>query len=137
MPLPGGTTFRDISNPADPTRLRRNSLPLAGIGTSGGSRRNSAHPSFGPAWKQVKLPPRTVLSFSIVRLLSGPELVVNDRRYDGKHLPKATSSLGDPLMRMRLRSSAHSRLRSFARKPSHVSLSANTRRPAPPWGPSC
>src|SRR6516164_824483 len=113
MPLPGGTTFRDISRPADPSRLRRNSLPLAGCGTSGGSSRNSAQPSFGPAWKQVKLVPRTVLYVSIVRLLSGPRLVVNDRRYDGKHLPKATSSFGDPLMRILLRSSAHNRLRSL------------------------
>ncbi len=33
---------------------------LPGIGTSGGSRRNCVHPSFGPAWKQVKLVPRTI-----------------------------------------------------------------------------
>src|SRR5262249_51045828 len=52
--------------------------------------------------------------------------------YDGKHLPKAISNFGEPLMRMRLRSSAHSRLRSFARNPSHVSLSAVTRRSALP-----
>src|SRR5260221_14777197 len=71
MPLPGGTTFSDISMPADPRRFRRNSLPLAGLGTSGDSRRNSVHASFGPAWTQVKLVPRTVFSFSIVLLLSG------------------------------------------------------------------
>src|SRR5262249_48387400 len=117
---------------ADPSRLRRNSLPLTGIGTSGGSRRNCAHPSIGPAWKQVKWVPRTVLSFSIVPLLSESRLVVNNRSHEGKHLPKATSNLGDPLMRTPLRSRPHSRLRSFARKPSHVSLSAVTRRSASP-----
>ena len=37
MPLPGGTTFSDISRPADPRNFRRNSLPLTGRGTSGGS----------------------------------------------------------------------------------------------------
>ncbi len=37
------------SRPADPSRLRRNSLPLAGSGTSGGSSRNCVQPSFGPA----------------------------------------------------------------------------------------
>src|SRR5262249_48639330 len=52
--------------------------------------------------------------------------------YEGKHLPKAISNFGDPLMWIFLRSSAHSRLRSFARKPSHVSLSALTRRSASP-----
>lgn len=46
--------------------------------------------------------------------------------HDGKHLPKATSGVGDPRMRMRLRSKAQRRLRSFARKPSHVSLSATS-----------
>src|SRR5438445_12792197 len=98
MPLPGGTTLRDISRPADPRRFRRNSLPLAGTGTSGGSRRNCAHPSFGPAWQQVKLVPRTVLSFSIVPLLSGSSHFVNNRPHEGKHLPKATSNFGDPWM---------------------------------------
>ena len=51
---------------------------------------------------------------------------VPNSAHDGKHLPKATSSLGDPLMRIFLRSKAHSRLRSFATNPSHVSLSAVT-----------
>src|SRR5436305_1801525 len=78
MALPGGTEFSDISRPADSSRFRRNSLPLAGSGTSGGSRRNCAHPSIGPAWTQVKLVPRTVLAFSIVRLLSGSGRVVNN-----------------------------------------------------------
>src|SRR5438874_12180612 len=76
--------------------------------------------------------PCTVLSSRIVRLRSGSRLVVNHLSHDGKHLPKATSSLGDPLMRIFLRSKAHSRLRSFARNPSHVSLSAVTRRSASP-----
>jgi hypothetical protein len=40
--------------------------------------------------------------------------------HDGKHLPNATTSLGEPLMRIRWRSKAHSRPRSFARKPSYV-----------------
>jgi len=53
-------------------------------------------------------------------------------RQDGKHLPKATSSLGDPLIRIFRRTSAHSRLRSFARNPSHVSLSAVSRRSGVP-----
>src|SRR5438105_11836767 len=60
------------------------------------------------------------------------ELVVCNIAHEGKHLPKATSNFGDPLMRILLRSSAHSRLRSFARKPSHVSLSAITCRSATP-----
>ena len=47
-------------------QVQEDSLPLAGSGTSGGSRRYCAHPSIGPAWKQVKLVARTVLSFSIV-----------------------------------------------------------------------
>src|SRR5262245_4042958 len=49
-------------------RLRRNSLPFAGIGTSGGSRRNCVQLSIGPAWKQTKFVPRitgwSVISFS-------------------------------------------------------------------------
>lgn len=49
-------------------------------------------------------------------------------RHDGKHFPKAISSFGDPLMRIFRRRSAHSRLRSLARNPSHVSLSAVSRR---------
>src|SRR5262249_49360560 len=52
--------------------------------------------------------------------------------HEGKHFPKAISNFGDPLMRIFLRSSAHSRLRSFARKPSQFSLSAVTRRSASP-----
>jgi hypothetical protein len=52
--------------------------------------------------------------------------------HDGKHLPKASNSRGDPLIRRRRRSNAHSKLRSFARKPSQVSLSAVTRRSAAP-----
>jgi hypothetical protein len=60
-------------------------------------------------------------STNVFMLVSFPLAV-----HDGKHLPKATSSFGDPLMRMRRRNKAHSRLRSFARKPSHVSLSAVT-----------
>ena len=74
----------------------------------------------------------SVLSSGIVPLLSGSNFLINDGRYEGKHLPKATSSFGEPLMRIRLRNSAHSRLRSFARKPSHVSLSAVTLRSASP-----
>lgn len=54
----------------------------------------------------------------------------------GKHLPKATSSLGDPLMRIFRRKIAQSRLRSFARNPSHVSLSAVSRRSGVPSWPS-
>src|SRR5215831_16851666 len=88
MPLPGGTTFSDISRPADPRRFRRNSLPLTGSGTSGGSSRNCAHPSIGPAWKQVKFVPRTVWSFSTVPLLSGPSLVVSNG-LSGDSLPDA------------------------------------------------
>src|SRR4051794_22700111 len=48
--------------------------------------------------------------------------------HEGKHLPKATRSFGDPWKRMRRRNNAHSKVRSFAKKPSHVSLSAVTRR---------
>ena len=44
--------------------------------------------------------------------------------YDGKHLPNLTSNLGDPLMRIFLRISAQMRLRSLARSPSQVRLSA-------------
>jgi hypothetical protein len=44
--------------------------------------------------------------------------------YEGKHKPKAINSRGDPLNRIFRLSNAQSRLRSFARKPSHVSLSA-------------
>src|SRR5262249_55446041 len=44
--------------------------------------------------------------------------------HDGKHFPKASSNRGDPLMRIFRRSKAQTRLRSFARKPSHVWLSA-------------
>jgi hypothetical protein len=66
MPLPGGTTFKDISSPADPSRFRINNFPLVGRGTSGGSSRNCAQPSIGPAWKHVKLAAHTVLSFGIV-----------------------------------------------------------------------
>ncbi len=58
------------------------------------------------------------------------------RNHDGKHLPNATSSFGEPLMRIFLRSKAHSKLRSFARKPSHVSLSAVTLRSDLPRCPS-
>jgi len=53
--------------------------------------------------------------------------------YEGKHLPKATSRRGEPLIRILRRHKAHKRLRSLARKPSHVSLSAVTRRSASPW----
>src|SRR5438445_6756281 len=49
---------------------------------------------------------------------------------NGKHLPNATSSFGEPFKRMRLVSSAHTRLRSLARKPSQVLLSAVTQRSA-------
>src|SRR6516162_4768870 len=52
--------------------------------------------------------------------------------YEGKHLPKATSSRGEPLIRILRRNKAHSSLRSLARKPSHVSLSAVMRRSASP-----
>src|SRR5437763_2263932 len=86
MALPGGTTFSDISRPADPRRLRRNGLPLADLGTSGGSKRNSVHPSFGPAWTQVKLVPRTVLSFSIVLLLSESSPFVHDHWQIGRRI---------------------------------------------------
>ena len=68
--------------------------------------------------------------FNIDLLLWG--LFHLESAHDGKHLPNATSSFGDPLMRILLRSKAHKRLRSFARKPSHVSLSAVTRRSASP-----
>src|SRR5262245_11333816 len=56
--------------------------------------------------------------------------------HDGKHLPKATSSLGDPLRRNFLRTSPHSRPRSFATKPSHHLVSAVTRKSAVPTCPS-
>src|SRR6185369_8651294 len=56
--------------------------------------------------------------------------------HDGKHLPKANNNLGDPLSRIFRLSSAHTRLRSFARKPSHVLLSAVTCRSAFPLCPS-
>src|SRR5215471_1788951 len=46
--------------------------------------------------------------------------------HDGKHFPKASSNRGDPLIRIFRRSKAQTRLRSFARKPSHVWLSAVT-----------
>jgi hypothetical protein len=39
---------------------------------------------------------------------------------DGKHLPKATSSLGDPLIRIFRRRSAHTTFFSFRRKPIQV-----------------
>src|SRR5215813_11367265 len=79
MALPGGTTFSDISRPADSSKLRRNSLPLDGIGPAGGSSRNCAHPSFGPAWKQVKFVPRTIGCFVTAQLLSGSGLLVSKR----------------------------------------------------------
>ena len=59
--------------------------------------------------------------------------VIDNRSHDGKHLPNATSSFGDPLMRSRRCNKAQSRLRSFARKANHVSLSAVTLRSASPW----
>ena len=51
-------------------------------------------------------------------------------------MPKAIKSLGDPLIRIFRRKSAHSRLRSFARNPSHVSPSAVSRRSGVPSWPS-
>src|SRR5262249_10089370 len=44
--------------------------PLAGNGTSGGSRRDCVQLSIGPAWEQVKLAHGTALSFRIVVVLS-------------------------------------------------------------------
>src|SRR5262245_33354018 len=52
--------------------------------------------------------------------------------HDGKHFPKASNNRGDPLMRIFLRSKAQTKLRSFARKLSHVRLSAVTSRLAFP-----
>jgi hypothetical protein len=46
--------------------------------------------------------------------------------YDGKHLPKARSKRGDPLIRILRRRNAHTMLFSLARKPSQVRLSAVT-----------
>jgi len=54
----------------------------------------------------------------------------------GKHLPKATSSRGDPLIRIFRRTRAHGRFRSPARNPSHVATSASTRKSALSWSPS-
>ncbi len=52
--------------------------------------------------------------------------------YDGKQLPNATSSFGDPLKRILRRTKAQNKLRSFAKNPSHVALSAVSRKSAFP-----
>ena len=46
--------------------------------------------------------------------------------HDGKHLPNARSSLGDPFRTIFRRSNAQTRLRSFRRNPTQVRLSALT-----------
>src|SRR5262249_54026354 len=56
--------------------------------------------------------------------------------HDGKHFPNASNNRGEPLIRIFLRSKAQTRLRSFARNPSHVSLSAVTAISASPIRPS-
>ena len=55
---------------------------------------------------------------------------------EGKHLPNAISSCGDPWMRTLRRSNAHNRLRSFAKKPSQVWASAVKCKSALPMCPS-
>src|SRR5262245_38551416 len=81
----------------------------------------AAAPGSRPRDPRLSTPPRS----EGIRLVDrGP--------HEGKHLPKARSNRGDPLMRIFLRSRAQTRLRSFARKPSHVRLSAVTAIPASP-----
>src|SRR5215831_13243648 len=76
--------------------------------------------------------PAMVFTPAVKRVLLTTDLTnealhcASHKDHDGKHFPKASSSRGDPLIRIFRRSKAQTRLRSFARKPSHVWLSAVT-----------